>query len=623
MLLSLISLATAAEECICPEEDPAQVYSRAQSAMLVRSGESLPTELNPLIALKGALPDHAYITETWDACDLEAGPPGSMMLLITDANGLQTRCGGAGPLSQALTGQRASGESDLTAWLRLGGWSDEPLPADLIALTLDRELQANPLEYPEESVEVSGYTGLDIEIGRSRIRSTTTRPEGPRWMVLSSLRLDDSFFYIHWVQEVTGDNNPWQWESHSMWQRTEAGLIPLWRQESRHIPILETTQQPEVLAAVPLETPAMLATMSDGSSLVMIAEDELSALTLDPERGWSRPEPIATAANDPLLVSAGNRAQVVWSQGTTLHTRHFSASRGWGKPLQIAEGIAEDAAAIAAMSRGGDVLVSWLHADGTRWVRLLSSNGEWDEATPAAPAGATHPHAVINQSGTAAMVWAHQGAIQSIRHSRGSWSPPRTISQSNETADAPQVGIDRWGQLLVAWRSTIEGPGLKPRVEIFARTWIPLRGWQPLAQELLTSRRGEISPPAVVTDAMGESVVIWLERGIRVGLWARHHTLRRGWTDAEHVLGIGDAEVMRPQVVGHGGGSVTAVWLGQDSAWTSQFIHGLSWGRVAAVESADMPVHDIAISTTGESNTIYLWTQGDREPVQLLVREVN
>ena len=185
------------------------------------------------------------------------------------------------------------------------------------------------------------------------------------------------------------------------------------------------------------------------------------------------------------------------------------------------------------------------------------------------------------------------------------------------------MGIDRWGQLLVAWRSTIEGPGLKPRVEIFARTWIPLRGWQPLAQELLTSRRGEISPPAVVTDAMGESVVIWLERGIRVGLWARHHTLRRGWTDAEHVLGIGDAEVMRPQVVGHGGGSVTAVWLGQDSAWTSQFIHGLSWGRVAAVESADMPVHDIAISTTGESNTIYLWTQGDREPVQLLVREVN
>jgi hypothetical protein len=127
----------------------------------------------------------------------------------------------------------------------------------------------------------------------------------------------------------------------------------------------------------------------------------------------------------------------------------------------------------------------------------------------------------------------------------------------------------------------------------------------------------------VVTDPLGESVVLWLERGVRVGIWARHHTLRRGWDDAEHVLGIGDADVMRPQVISHGGGSVTAVWLGQNSAWTSQFIHGLSWGRVAAVESADMPVHNIALDAAGESNTVFLWTQGDREPVQLLVREVN
>ena len=171
MLLSLISLTAAAEECVCPEEDPGQIYSRVQTAMLVRSGESLPTELTPLVALKGELPEHAYITETWDACDLEAGPPGSMMLLLTDTNGLQTRCGGAGPLSKAITGQRASGESDLTAWLRLGGWTHDALPADLIALTLDRELQANPLEYPEESVVVGGYPSLDIQVGRSTIRS--------------------------------------------------------------------------------------------------------------------------------------------------------------------------------------------------------------------------------------------------------------------------------------------------------------------------------------------------------------------------------------------------------------------------------------------------------------------
>ena len=114
---------------------------------------------------------------------------------------------------------------------------------------------------------------------------------------------------------------------------------------------------------------------------------------------------------------------------------------------------------------------------------------------------------------------------------------------------------------------------------------------------------------------------MWLEQGARAGIWARHHTLRRGWDPPEHTLGLGEIEPDRPLIAAHGGGDVTAVWIGQGSAWTGQYIHGLGWGRVAALESADMPVLDVAIDASGEAGTLYLWSQGDRDPVQLIVRE--
>jgi hypothetical protein len=620
MFLSLLSLAAAAEDCICPDEDPAEVYARMTSAMLARSGQSLTAELNPLVALKGELPERAYITDTWDACDLEAGPQGSMMLVLVNDNGLLTRCGGAGPLGRAMTGQRTTGESDLSAWLRLGGWSDEPLPLDVVSITLERELKDNPLEYPEDAVAVGSYPGLDLTLGRTPVRSAALRPEGPRWMVVDGLQLDDEFFYLRWTQEVTGNGDPWQWESHSIWQRTSAGIIPLWRVESRHIPVLEASTQPEVIAAVPSDSPPLLAAHASGGALALLVEDGLHAVTLDPTRGWSPPEVIASAAEEPVLASAGDRVQVAWHQGGTLHTRQYRPGVGWGKPIVVAEGIGDEPDVILAMSRGGAVLVSWKHADGVRWARILSSKSEWLDAAAVAPAGATSPHAAINQRERAALVWTQEGRIQASRYGRGGWEEPRSISQPDEVADVPQVGIDRWGRLLVAWRSEVGGQGISTHTELFARTWMPVRGWQPLAEPLLTSRRGEISPPVVVMDPMGESMVLWLERGARASIWARHHTLRRGWDAPQHAIGLGDAEARRPQVTSHGGGSVTAAWIGQDSAWTGQFMTGIGWGRISAVESADMPVHELSIAS-GENLTLYLWTQGDREPVQLLYRE--
>ncbi|MFT5684257.1 MAG: hypothetical protein ACI8RZ_005198 [Myxococcota bacterium] len=621
MFLPLLSLTAAAEECVCPDEDPAAVYSRMTSAMLARSGQSLTTELTPMVPLKGELPERAYIANTWDACDLEAGPSGSMMLLLVDEKGFQTRCGGAGALSRTMTSLGASGDSDLSTWLRLGGWSDETLPLDVVTITLKRELKDNQLEYPEDTVAVGNYAGLDLIIGSTPIRSAALRPEGPRWMVVDGLQLDDEFFYIRWGQEVTGNSDPWQWESHSIWRRTEVGVVPLWRVESRHIPVLRANTEPEVIAAVPSTASPMLAAL-DGGTLALLDQDGLHAVTLNPDQGWSPPEVIAAAAERPVFASAGDRAQVVWSRANTLHTRQYRPSAGWGKPIVVAEGTAEAADVVVAMSRGGDVLVSWTRTDGARLARILSSRGEWSDAATLAPPGATNPHAAINSKGRAALVWTQDDRIHTARYSsRSGWDDSRAISQPGETADMAQVGIDRWGRLLVAWRSTITGQGLSDRIEIFARTWAPIRGWQPLAEPLLTSRRGEISPPVVVVDPMGESVVLWLERGARASIWARHHTLRRGWDEPVHATGLGDARSGPPRVTSHGGGSITAVWIGQNSAWTTQFIHGLGWGRISALESGDMAVHEVAIASVGESATLYLWTQGERESVQLLYRE--
>ncbi len=603
--------------------DPSAVFAEATAIYLARSGDSIPSELSPLAAIKGALPQRAYIAgQPDDPCALQAGSRGEMMLIIEDAERRMSQCSGGGPLPKLLAGRQTeagpSDESMLLEWLRLGGWSDAAPPEDVVVRSIERELKQRPLQSEEQGVVVSNFDGLEVLHKGQPLRSVRARVEGPRWMELTAVHLDDELFYLRWQQETTGALDHQWWESHSLWQRTGSGLALLWRVHTAQVPILDAPA-PENIAVEPVHSPPDVAAFGDGEAVALVGGETLYALQLNPERGWTSAESLDDSgeATDAFLAGSSDAALAVWQRGSTLHARRFTPRGGWSAPLTVAEGVATEADAVAAVGPSGHAVVSWQQADGSRWVRRMSDSGAWIDAAAVSP-GAGHVAIAVNRQGSAALIWQEDSAIRTSHHTRrGSWSSPETLSRENEQPDRPTIAIDRWGRMVAVWRSEIDG-----QVELRARTALPIRGWSPRTESLLTSRRGPISPPEVVMDPMGEAMVIWLESGVRGALWTRRHTLRRGWDPGEQVLLPGEADPATLAVTMHSDSSVAAAWIGRGSGWTARYIPGMGWGEVAIIETRTAPVGTIRLASYDSSSTLFLWSQGSSDPVQLWAREV-
>jgi len=308
--------------CICKDEDPVSIFSRAEKAFIARSGDLAPSELEPLMPLKGELPRRAYISNTWRPCDLPSAMPNELKLIIQEEKGFISRCNGSGPLPGGSNG--AIPTSTLRAWLQFGSWSDEKIPKDVVMASIRRELNANELRPEEDGVAVTGYPGLEEPLeGNATLRSLQARTDGPRWMKLESLS-DPSgeLYYIRWEQEVTTRGRRAVWESQTLLRVTPVGTISLWRVETSPTPVLEGTDV-ERVATETLQRAPSLVGFPNGDAVALIPGARLYAPTSGVKRGWSHPEAMTGhgAAHDAPLAPTSTGAVSASVAHSPLHTR--------------------------------------------------------------------------------------------------------------------------------------------------------------------------------------------------------------------------------------------------------------------------------------------------------------
>ncbi|MFT4975975.1 MAG: hypothetical protein ACI8S6_001870 [Myxococcota bacterium] len=604
------------EPCVCPEEDPAAVFARSTEVFIARSGESIPSELTPLLSLKGELPERVYIADTWESCDLEAGPRGSMMLVIVDDVGHMSRCGGAGPLpQQGTSGAMSSGA--LRSWLRYGGWLAEAPPEAFLLEIVERELTSNPLRHGEQGVALKDFPGVDTQLKSGvPIRSLEARVMGPRWMQLSVMAGPDDVYYIGWHHEQGNSGNREVWESHALWQVSRGAPAALWRVESPHLPVLDAAPG-ERIGIESLAGAPHIAAFDDGSAIAVLPGAALFAVELDPARGWKSPQTLSDGSGSAQVAFAsGDRAAVVaWVEGDVLRARRYLSGTGWSEPQRLAEPPASKP--LLAVNDRGEALMAWRGLEGQLWSRWMDTDGEWSPPEALAGPGASAPHLALADNGRALLSWVEEGSVRArTATGRGRWSKPRAMSY-DEAASTPHGAIDRWGRAVVAW---IEGSG--SHRELLARTHLPLRGWSPEPERLVTNRRGVVGPPVVSMSDTGGATVFWLQESSRAMLWARHFTLRRGWASPEQILLLGPVEPeQQPTAVRHDDGSVSVVWRGDRDGWTSRYLAGAGFGRLAAFEEITPVVQELGADSYRDSGIMFIWSQGDAAQAEIWVRE--
>lgn len=605
------------ERCVCPDEDAAAIFARAAEVYIARTGDSIQSELTPMLALKGELPERTYLSDTWEACDLEPGPPGGLMLVVVDEVGHMSRCGGAGPLPTPGLESSMSAEQ-LRSWLRYGGWLAEPPDEAFVLEVVERELSANPLQYGEQGVAIENFADVDARLeSGAPIRSLKARVPGPRWMSLDVMAGPGDVYYIGWHHEQGASGAREVWKSHSLWRREPSGKpVPLWRVESPHTPVLDAAPG-ERIGIEPLAAPPRIAAFDDRSAVAVLPGRDLFAIRLDPQRGWKPPETLSDGdASDQVTFAAGDAAAVVaWVEGDVLRSRRYTPADGWSETRRLAEPPAADP--LLAVNDRGAALLAWTGLDGLLWTRQMGASGEWGAPEAIAERGATEVSISLSDSGRALVTWVQDEAVRArVTNHKGRWERPRALSYEKGGAH-PSGAIDRWGRAVVVWA---EGTG--SRRELYVRTLLPVRGWSAEPEKLMTNRRGAVGPPAVVMSDAGGATVFWLQEGSRGQLWARHYTLRRGWASPEQRLLPGSVNPgQRPEVVLHDDGTISAAWVGDRSAWTCRYRGGAGFERVAAFEELDPPVQGIGIDGYIDSGTMFIWSQGAADPMEVWVRE--
>lgn len=257
---------------------------------------------------------------------------------------------------------------------------------------------------------------------------------------------------------------------------------------------------------------------------------------------------------EPEVVRAATRAPGgAWSGAVTI------AADAEGKvDLKVAANAAGDAAIAWNGYRSGKEVVK---------VALRPAGGAWGAPlTLTDPDGvAREPDVVVDEAGNVTVAWAQRdGSTWSIRAATkpagGDWGEPDVLSDSETTADSPQLAVDPQGGLTAVWLLQT-GKGGEGVVQSTSRppggAWhaepVDLSGPEPLA-----------TVPRVAVDAQGDATAVW-QRKDKPGGSGFHYfvqSVRRvdgEWGEPE-TISKEDALAMSPEVAVDAAGNATAIW---------------------------------------------------------------
>lgn len=271
------------------------------------------------------------------------------------------------------------------------------------------------------------------------------------------------------------------------------------------------------------------------------------------DTGWSLAEMIGPdiggSSVDPVIaMDANGNALVVWTRksrqgnGHTLWSAAYAVGFGWSAPEQIDTG--GDAPSIGAVAmeqdENGQAVIVWTRAQGglhSLWSNTYSGAGGWSSPTALArnvTGGKERPALAMNAAGEAMTVWsesitADDGTVSiALRSMRFSFAAGWFDASSVNTADwgdvaVPELGIDRDGNALTAWRQTA-----MPGTAVGLAPFVAAGAW---GEPLTTAVEGCLFVRLAVNNG-GDAVILWDSRdptGVTRNMHLSQYNSTAGW----------------------------------------------------------------------------------------------
>ena len=309
------------------------------------------------------------------------------------------------------------------------------------------------------------------------------------------------------------------------------------------------------------------------------------------------------------MFDAQGNGIAVWSQGSDVIARRYTAAGGWSAPTVLDANTNTASLSRVFVDRTtGNAVAAWVQSDGVApsvyvsnydvsantWsAALLLDASDDDVSTVWGPA--------ISRSGEhAAITWiqSNNGADHTYlsRLVSGTWTAATRIDTGGEQCMQAEIGVDANGNVTVSWRQLETGFGF----HIYTKRWdnTALTYGPVMSMNGVGDRQAKIG-----LDAQGNAVLMWRGNGIQVrhydvttGQWSVQQALSNdpgAGTAALSVSASGDALAAWPETLG----GVSTIYASYYDASAG------TWSAATAIAD-NLEIYRVSVALVGNSGVV-------------------
>jgi hypothetical protein len=353
-----------------------------------------------------------------------------------------------------------------------------------------------------------------------------------------------------------------------------------------------------------------------------------------------------TASSPQIAVAPGGDAIAVWAQSNQpdgslaqIWANQYVVNVGWlGAKVIPTPDLGGSAVPQVAMDVKGNAIAVWVQSVAGQVPvvmasRFSASSGLWEMAVPVYEGHTigvpSEPQLVVTALGDAMVVWTQTNNnlsdIYASRYalSNNQWRTFGAI-EANDTgsAKAPQVAIDRNGNVIVVWEHANQPDEATARTDIYANRYIASGTNQGWVGERVIERinNGNANNPQIAMDTTsGNAVVTWLQtdgarKDLRSNLFAFAETgsANGGWGAIPALVEKDDTSNVNQHQLSYKSAQPVVVWTQNNKVLLSRFSRTTGgWTDaelVGASENGSIPF-SIALAEDLDANALVLWVQ--------------
>ncbi len=346
------------------------------------------------------------------------------------------------------------------------------------------------------------------------------------------------------------------------------------------------------------------------------------------EAGWTAPleisQPGVFTSGVQVAADAAGDVTAAWvndNSSGAIKSAYQPAGGSWEAPLTPISTSNCASPSLAVNSAGAAVLAADCGSGAEKMrVAYRPAGGSWAATELPGSENGSIPHAAIDNSGNAIVVWekSDSTAQSSYKLAAGSWEAAQLVSPSGDVITEPQVAMNPAGLAVAVWRHKKSASEFT--VETRSRALGSGSSWT--GTKLLSAATGDAAEPQLRLNAGGRSAV-WIQKAPAEERWILHSAWgsSTSWGEdaAAHEVNDPTASVEAPQVAIDGQGLAVAVWrstevppfsgLGTAQSATTSFING-PWAALGPLSAEGLHVFgvppQVAADTAGDTTSVWV-----------------